>query len=123
MYAIYSFHFISWVSNVISGCMQNLEQLLDSYLGCVLVVSHDKAFMTNVVDSMFVLEGDGLVRKFNGKYEEYLDYMEQRQQVKLQVEEAEKTAAARNPKSSNGTQHRSRDAGSRKVQSLHAQSK
>lgn len=69
-------------------CLQNLEQLLDSYLGCVLVVSHDKAFMTNVVNSMFVLEGDGVVRKFNGRYEEYLDYMEQRLRVRKRTAEA-----------------------------------
>eukprot|EP00892_Ulva_mutabilis_P000570 jgi/Ulvmu1/10513/UM064_0051.1 len=73
--------------------IENLEQILDPYLGCVLVVSHDKAFMTNVVGSMFVLEGDGLVRKFNGKYEEYLEYIEERGVIKAQ-QAAEAIASA-----------------------------
>lgn len=97
--------------------LQNLEQLLESYLGCVLVVSHDKAFMTNVVDSMFVLEGDGLVRKFNGKYEEYLDYIQQRQQALDQAKMAKKLMAAPGDKRFNGA-HKTKngDADSSKVQ-------
>lgn len=100
--------------------MQNLEQLLDAYLGCVLVVSHDKAFMTNVVSSMFVLEGDGLVRKFNGKYGEYLEYIEQRRQIQQQQDaEAVVEATTMDVRgSSNGTIAHSNGSGSTKVHAL-----
>jgi ABC transport system ATP-binding/permease protein len=78
--------------------LQNIEDLLRGYLGCVVVVSHDRAFMANAVDTMFVLEGDGPVRKFAGNYEEYLDFMTQRvearQAAAAQEAKAEKAKPA-----------------------------
>ena len=51
------------------------EQLLD-YKGTLLLVSHDREFLDNVVTSTFVLEGDGEVRQYPGGY---ADYIRQRQ--------------------------------------------
>ena len=51
---------------------QVLEIMLEAYSGCVLIVSHDRAFMENVVDAMLILDGSGSVRRFAGRYSAYL---------------------------------------------------
>jgi ATP-binding cassette subfamily F protein uup len=56
--------------------LQVLEVLLEAYSGCVLIVSHDKAFMENVVDSMLVLDGSGPVQSLLGRYSDYLRLIE-----------------------------------------------
>jgi len=54
-----------------------LEDFLEEYEGCILVVTHDRYFMDTIVDSLFVFEGDGQVRPFNGNYQEYLNEIEE----------------------------------------------
>lgn len=49
--------------------VESLEAFLASYGGCLLVASHDRAFMEGL-DRMFVLRGDGVVRLFEGSYSE-----------------------------------------------------
>ena len=49
-----------------------VEELLSEYKGCLLVVSHDRAFMENLADRLFVVSGDGLVRLYDGLYSEVI---------------------------------------------------
>lgn len=56
-----------------------LEDFLLSYEGCLLVTSHDRFFMDKLVDHMFILEGDGKVKDYNGSYSDYRDEMKQEQ--------------------------------------------
>ena len=51
--------------------LELLEEQLLNYSGTLLLVSHDREFLDNVVTSTFVLEGDGLVRQYPGGYEDY----------------------------------------------------
>lgn len=51
--------------------MQTLEEYLQYYPGCLLMVSHDRYFMDKLVDHLFVFEGDGIVRDFPGNYSDY----------------------------------------------------
>lgn len=53
--------------------LQKLEDFLRSYKGCLLVVSHDRYFMDEVVDQLFVFQGDGVVKGFMGNYSQYKD--------------------------------------------------
>lgn len=48
-----------------------LEEYLASFEGCVIVVSHDRFFLDSIVDHLFVMEGDGVVRDFPGNYSDY----------------------------------------------------
>ena len=48
-----------------------LEDYLQQFPGCVIIVSHDRYFMDKLVDHLFVLEGKGKVKDFNGTYSEY----------------------------------------------------
>ena len=52
--------------------LELLEEQLLNYKGTLLLVSHDREFLDNVVTSTFVLEGDGTVKAFPGGYEDYL---------------------------------------------------
>ncbi len=48
-----------------------LENFLADFPGCVLIVSHDRFFMDKLVDHLFVFEGDGKIKDYNGNYTEY----------------------------------------------------
>lgn len=48
-----------------------LEEYLAGFEGCAIIVSHDRYFLDNIVDHLFVMEGDGRVRDFPGNYSEY----------------------------------------------------
>ena len=52
--------------------LELLEEQLLAYSGTLLLVSHDREFLDNVVTSTFALEGDGTVRQFPGGYEDYV---------------------------------------------------
>ena len=68
--------------------LQKLEDFLQGYKGCLLVVSHDRFFMDQVVDQLFVFQGDGNVKGFMGNYSQYKDYLD----AKLKEERKEKVA-------------------------------
>jgi len=52
--------------------LELLEELLLDYSGTLLLVSHDREFLNNVVTSTLVFEGDGLVREYVGGYDDWL---------------------------------------------------
>lgn len=71
--------------------LQKLEDFLQGYKGCLLVVSHDRYFMDEVVDQLFVFQGDGAVKGFMGNYSQYKDYLD----AKLKEERKEQNAQKR----------------------------
>lgn len=73
-----------------------LEDFLDLFQGCILIVSHDRYFMDKLVDHVFVFEGAGVVRDFPGNYTEYRDALEieEEQAKRKQQEQATKPAPA-----------------------------
>jgi ATP-binding cassette subfamily F protein uup len=52
--------------------LELLEELLAEYSGTILLVSHDRAFLNNVVTSTIVLEGDGVINEFVGGYDDWI---------------------------------------------------
>ncbi len=52
--------------------LEILERFLLSYQGCLIIVSHDRSFVDNIVDHLFVFEGGGKIRDFPGNYTQYL---------------------------------------------------
>ena len=48
-----------------------LENFLNEFPGCLLIVSHDRYFMDRLVDHLFVFEGNGVIRDFPGNYSQY----------------------------------------------------
>ena len=51
--------------------LEILEQFLRDYRGCLLIVSHDRSFMDNIVDHLMVFEGEGRIRDYAGNYTQY----------------------------------------------------
>lgn len=62
-----------------------LEDFLESYKGCLVIVTHDRYFMDKLVEHLFVFEGEGVIRDFNGNYQDYLDEQEEKRQVAKQA--------------------------------------
>ncbi len=54
--------------------LQVLEEYLQDFPGCVIVVSHDRYFMDKVVDHLLVFNGEGQIRDFPGNYTQYREY-------------------------------------------------
>jgi ATP-binding cassette subfamily F protein uup len=61
-----------------------LEDFLEKFGGCLLLVSHDRYFMDHLVDQLFVFEGDGMIRLFNGNYSDYRNWVDEQEQLKEQ---------------------------------------
>lgn len=77
--------------------LQVLEEYLQSYSGCLIVISHDRYFMDKVPDHLLVFEGNGKIKDFPAGYSRYLEW----KQLK---ESEEAQAAAKNaPKNLNAT--------------------
>jgi ATP-binding cassette subfamily F protein uup len=54
--------------------LQTLEDFLEEFKGCVLIVSHDRYFIDRLVDHTFVLEGNGAIKDYPGNYTEYREW-------------------------------------------------
>ena len=54
--------------------LQILEEYLQEFPGCVIVVSHDRYFMDKIVDHLLIFHGDGVVQDFPGNYTQYRDW-------------------------------------------------
>lgn len=70
--------------------LQVLEEYLQDFAGCVIVVSHDRYFMDKVVDHLLVFKGEGEIQDFPGNYTQYREWC--RLQPKTEDEGAEKKA-------------------------------
>ncbi|MEO1093415.1 MAG: ABC-F family ATP-binding cassette domain-containing protein [Cyanobacteria bacterium J06638_28] len=80
-----------------------LEEYLEEFNGCVIVVSHDRYFLDRTVEIVFAFEGQGQIRQYPGNYSVYLDYKqaaeavakEQAEVDKKSVSDRQKTVAAK----------------------------
>ena len=61
--------------------LQTLEEFLDEFKGCVLIVSHDRYFMDRLVDHVFAFEGDGEIKDYPGTYTEYRIWKQEQNQL------------------------------------------
>jgi len=76
--------------------LQILEQYLQEFRGCVIIISHDRYFMDKVVDHLFVFKGNGEVKDFPGNYTQYRS---------LNPDLSPKPQKAQNPQSSQNNQN------------------
>ncbi|MEL6942977.1 MAG: ATP-binding cassette domain-containing protein, partial [Bacteroidota bacterium] len=68
-----------------------LEDFLISFPGVVVIVSHDRYFMDKLVDHLFVFEGEGKIKDFNGNYTEYRVKQKQKELEQKREESANNT--------------------------------
>ena len=72
--------------------MNILEEFLEHYEGCLLLVSHDRYFMDKTVDSLFIMEENGDISGFVGKCSEYIEYREELKKEKQALRAASEPA-------------------------------
>ncbi|MBQ2192857.1 MAG: ABC-F family ATP-binding cassette domain-containing protein [Prevotella sp.] len=70
--------------------LQILEEYLQDFPGCVIVVSHDRYFMDKVVDHLLVFRGQGDIKDFPGNYTQYREWQSQQPQPSQNVQKAQK---------------------------------
>lgn len=63
-----------------------LEEYLQNFKGCVIIISHDRFFLDSIVDHLFVMEGNGFIKDFPGNYTEYRDYIKEQQKISAQAQ-------------------------------------
>lgn len=76
--------------------LQKLEEFLENFGGCLMVVSHDRYFLDKLVDHLFIFKGEGEIKDFWGPYSEWKEKQKQEEQAKQQVarkEDATQTTA------------------------------
>lgn len=73
-----------------------LEDFLENFKGCLLTVTHDRYFMDKLADHLFVFEGNGIIRDFNGNYQDYLnEQTELKQKQKQETQKKEQTNSSK----------------------------
>lgn len=78
--------------------LQILEDYLQHFKGCVIVVSHDRYFMDKVVDHLMIFNGEGDIRDFPGNYTEYRGWKDAKQQAEKARSSQQKASADAAPK-------------------------
>ena len=88
--------------------LQKIEDFLKSYKGCLIVVSHDRFFLDQTVDQLFVFEGGGSVKGFMGNYSQYHEWLEDKNKEQHKQQIAEKSDPRENrPRASERKKKRS----------------
>ena len=77
--------------------LQVLEEYLQGFKGCVIVVSHDRYFMDKVVDHLLVFNGGGDIRDFPGNYTQYREWKEAKARHDKEQQAAAKPQATAKP--------------------------
>jgi len=62
-----------------------LEEYLDNFPGCVIIVSHDRYFLDKIAQHLFVFEGKGVIKDYVGKYSEYREMVKEVEKHKLSI--------------------------------------
>ena len=88
--------------------LQVLEEYLQDFAGCVIVVSHDRYFMDKVVDHLLVFKGEGEIQDFPGNYTQYREWS--RMQAKDEAEQAKPAKSGNGTAESDGAGTAKRDA-------------
>ena len=76
--------------------LQVLEEYLQDFPGCVIIVSHDRYFMNKVVDHLLVFKGQGEVQDFPGNYEQYHEWLALQSKTDAPAAEANKGEKPKN---------------------------
>jgi ABC transport system ATP-binding/permease protein len=64
-----------------------LEEFLDTFPGCLIIVSHDRYFMDRLVEHLFVFEGEGVIRDFPGNYTDFREWEKETQDTRSKTQD------------------------------------
>ncbi len=80
-----------------------LEEYLADFKGCVIVISHDRYFLDNIVDHLFVLEGNGVIKDFPGNYSDYRTWLRETEEASCTKDETKQQKSVMRKHSSENT--------------------
>ncbi|HIK13960.1 MAG TPA: ATP-binding cassette domain-containing protein [Leptolyngbyaceae cyanobacterium M33_DOE_097] len=92
-----------------------LEEYLEDFNGCVIVVSHDRYFLDRTVDTIFALEPGGTVRQYPGNYSVYLDYREAEDQDQAEADKRQQAEAKKQEPTPKSQPQKSKPQASKKL--------
>ena len=72
-----------------------LEEYLTEFKGCLIVISHDRYFLDNIAEHLFVMEGNGVVKDFPGTYSEYAEWHREQEAARQREQAVAKPAPQR----------------------------
>ena len=75
-----------------------LEDYLEKFSGCLIVISHDRFFLDNIVDHLFVMEGNGNIKDFPGNYSEYRQWADERRKLEGENRDEKKSDTKSKPR-------------------------
>jgi len=81
--------------------LNKLEEFLQNYNGCLMIVSHDRYFMDHMVDHIFAFEGDGKIKDYYGNYSEYFRLKKQKQKERKPKTDATKSQKSKPKQTAN----------------------
>lgn len=91
--------------------LQILEEYLKNFMGCLIIVSHDRYFMDKVVDHLLVFNGDGNLNDFPGNYSQYREWKiakEKEEKAKLEAKPSNNNTASTTPSNDGRNANRAR---------------
>jgi ATP-binding cassette subfamily F protein uup len=102
-----------------------LEEFLEKFGGCLLLVSHDRYFMDHLVEQLFIFEGDGKIKVFNGNYSDYRSMEDEEEEVPLkkEVKEVKEVKEAKTPSSSKKKEKKEYDEVQKAIEQLELEKK
>jgi ATP-binding cassette subfamily F protein uup len=95
--------------------LQTLEDFLEEFKGCVLIVSHDRYFIDRLVDHTFVLEGDGAIKDYPGNYTEYREWKSNRKENGKETEKEIQAPVAEAPVENKAPEKKTVEAPAKKL--------
>ncbi len=75
-----------------------LEDYLEKFSGCLIVISHDRFFLDSIVDHLFVMEGNGNIKDFPGNYSEYRQWADERRKLEAENRDEKKSDTKSKPR-------------------------
>ena len=95
--------------------LQILEEYLQDFPGCVIVVSHDRYFMDKVVDHLLVFKGQGEIKDFPGNYTQYREWVKMRGDESAETRGRDNAARSETTRSSASSRRRTVNVSKRKL--------
>lgn len=82
--------------------LNTLEEFLDTFPGCLIIVSHDRYFMDRLVEHLFVFEGEGIIKDFPGNYTDFREWEKEQRSIEKESKQEKPAKVEKEKSASNG---------------------
>lgn len=82
--------------------LNTLEEFLDTFPGCLIIVSHDRYFMDRLVEHLFVFEGEGMIKDFPGNYTDFREWEKEQRSIEKESKQDKTVKVEKEKSAGNG---------------------